>query len=172
MKKYELVNYNEKTRFYQIKALASFSDVNIGDLGGFVKSENNLSHDGHCWIYGAAVVSGDATVTGNAWISGNAKVTGNAIVCGNVEVDGNARISNDARIDGRRKIIMVSGFGSIGRTTTFFLNKDGKVMVNCGCFNGTLDEFEEKVKETYFNNKLGEEYLAISKVVSYHFSSL
>ena len=31
---------------YRIKALRSFSTVTIGDLGGWVETETNLSHDG------------------------------------------------------------------------------------------------------------------------------
>jgi hypothetical protein len=53
MKKYELTNekikYGEKT-LYRIKALRTFGLVNEGDLGGFVKSEDNLSHC-NCWIF-------------------------------------------------------------------------------------------------------------------------
>ena len=61
-KKYELINYNQETNLYRIKALKDFNDVKSGDLGGFVDSENNLSHEGNCWIYDSAVVCDSALV--------------------------------------------------------------------------------------------------------------
>lgn len=47
MKKYKLgkLEYVDKTRWlYRIIALKNFADVKKGDIGGFIKSENNLSH--------------------------------------------------------------------------------------------------------------------------------
>lgn len=58
-KKYELTNkiikHGEKT-LYQIRALKDFEDVNTGDLGGYIESERNLSHEGNCWVYENAKV--------------------------------------------------------------------------------------------------------------------
>ena len=45
-------------------ACKDFSDVKKGNLGGFVNSEENLSHDGNCWVYGNARVYGNAKVHG------------------------------------------------------------------------------------------------------------
>lgn len=42
----ETIKVNGKT-LYRIKALREFSNVKAGDLGGFVESESNLSHDGY-----------------------------------------------------------------------------------------------------------------------------
>ena len=42
MKKYEINSEN------RVVALIDFGDVKTGDVGGFVESENNLSHDGLC----------------------------------------------------------------------------------------------------------------------------
>lgn len=70
MKKYELTNEHIDaygTRLYRIRALIDFGDVKAGDLGGYVESENNLSHDGNAWVYGNAWVSDNARVSGNAW---------------------------------------------------------------------------------------------------------
>ena len=43
----ETINYNLKT-LYRIEALKDFGDVKRGDKGGFIESENNLSHYGNC----------------------------------------------------------------------------------------------------------------------------
>lgn len=49
-KKYELIKTNVEG-LYRIKALIDFGLVKAGDIGGCVKSESNLSHEGDCWIY-------------------------------------------------------------------------------------------------------------------------
>ena len=77
-KKYELTDETVEIRgrkLYRIKAIRSFKWVNSGDLGGFVESEYNLSHDGNCWI-------GD-----NAKVYNNSRVSDNAIVKGNAALD-------------------------------------------------------------------------------------
>lgn len=58
MKKYELltndtINLAGRT-LYRIKALRDFGNVKKGDLGGYVEKEENLSHNGSAWVYGAA----------------------------------------------------------------------------------------------------------------------
>jgi hypothetical protein len=47
--------------------------VKIGELGGWVKSEQNLSHTGNAWVSGDARVFGDS-----ARISGNARIIQNS----------------------------------------------------------------------------------------------
>ena len=118
-KKYELtdetINLNGKI-LYRIKALRDFSDVKKGDLGGFIEKEDNLSHEGDCWIYDDAIVYGnariydDARIYDKAWVHGNAKVyhkakiyndsivSSNARIYGNAIVDGNARVYGDTRV--------------------------------------------------------------------------
>ena len=78
MKKYELteetIKINENQTLYRIKALRDFGDVKAGDLGGFVESEKNLSHEGDCWISNDAKVYDFARISGSARISGTAEV--------------------------------------------------------------------------------------------------
>lgn len=57
------------------------------------------------------------------------------------------------------------GFGSKGRTTYFFYMANGGVCVRCGCFAGTIDEWEDQVKKTHENGVLTESYLLIGKAV-------
>lgn len=86
MKKYELTNdtitANGKT-LHRIKALKTFSNVEEGELGGYVEREDNLGQSGNARVYGDAWVYGDAKVYGDAWVYGNALVCGNARVYGN-----------------------------------------------------------------------------------------
>lgn len=62
MKKYELTDDTITVGgriLHRIKALKSFSDVEEGDLGGYVEKEDNLDHSGEAWVYGNAWVYGE-----------------------------------------------------------------------------------------------------------------
>ena len=172
MKKYEFTGETKTflgRELRRIKALASFSDVAAGEIGGWIENESNLSQTGEAWVYGNALVYGNAQVYGNALVYDNAQVYDNALVCGNAQVYdnarvcGNARVYGDARVCGNARVygdaqvFWVSKIGSRLGTTTFFKSKLG-VEVSCGCFSGTLEQFEAKVNETHGNNKHGEEY--------------
>jgi carbonic anhydrase/acetyltransferase-like protein (isoleucine patch superfamily) len=96
-KKYELIK-SDIPGLYRVKALRNFSDVNKDDIGGYVESEDNLSHDGNCWISEDAQVYGNARVYGNAHVYGNAKVYGDAHVYGNARVRENSLVFRDAQV--------------------------------------------------------------------------
>ena len=101
---------------HRIKAIRNFGYVKAGALGGFIEKEENLSHEGNCWVYNDAKVYGDAEVCGNANVCdnvnvcGNAKVHGNAwvygyaYVCGNAEVYGNTKVCDDAYVCGNANV--------------------------------------------------------------------
>ena len=144
MKKYELtddtITVGGRT-LHRIKALKGFSNVEEGDLGGYVEKEDNLDHSGEAWV------SGNARVYGDAWVSG------------------------DARVSGENDYAAAKGFGREYRTTTFFRLQDGGIGVRCGCFCGTLEEFREKVKETHKESKMGKEYLMLADLMEYKFKN-
>lgn len=112
-KKYELtkesVTFRGRT-LYRIRALRDFGDVKKGDLGGYLEKEENLSHNGTCWVYDDAMiwgnglvsdhaqVSGNALVCGNAWIYASAQVSGHAKVFGNAQIFGGAQVSDYAQV--------------------------------------------------------------------------
>ena len=57
--------------------------------------------------------------------------------------------------------------GSRDSQTTYYWTKEHEQVV-CGCFKGTLSEFEAKVKETHGNNKHGIDYMNwINKIKAY-----
>jgi carbonic anhydrase/acetyltransferase-like protein (isoleucine patch superfamily) len=103
MKKYKL-GQKLHNRLYRIIALRDFGNVKAGELGGWVESEKNLSHDGHAWIYDNAKVYGDAGVSENARVSGDAGVSENARVSGNAKVYGDAGVSENARVSGNAEV--------------------------------------------------------------------
>lgn len=85
---------------YQIKALKSFSDVNEGDLGGYIASEDNLEQDGNAWVYPSGIAMDNASIWGDAKVYGIA--LDNASVSQNAEVYG--AIFGDARAYGKSQV--------------------------------------------------------------------
>ena len=126
-------------------------------------------------VYGDSFVYGDTQVNGGAHVFGDAIVRGDAHVCGDAQVFGYVRIRGDARVYGEARVssdadyICFKGFGSEGRSTTMFRTKNGDVFVCCGCFEGSLKEFAEKVKKTHGSSKYAKEYLACVDVAKIHF---
>ena len=121
-------------------------------------------------IYDNAIVYGDARIYGNAIVHGDAIVYGDARIYGNARIYADARVCDNARIYDTKDYCIITGFGSRLSATTFFRCKDDEIRVNCGCFNGTLDEFRDKVKETHKDNKYAKEYLLAIDMVKVHFS--
>jgi uncharacterized protein YjbI with pentapeptide repeats len=73
---------------------------------------------------------------------------------------GGADLGEWGKLQSSSDILVVGSIGSRnGYTTTFHTDKG--VFVMCGCFKGTLDEFETKVKETHHGNKHERDYLAL-----------
>lgn len=99
-KKYELTDdvralYTGET-VHRIRALRDFGNVKKGELGGYVESEFNLSHEGNAWVYGTAKVFNRARVIENGKVLQNAIVYGQATVSKNAVVDNNAQVSDRA----------------------------------------------------------------------------
>ena len=107
MKKYELTDDSITfmgRKLFRIRAIRSFNDVAVGDLGGFVEKEKNLSHDNDAWIYGDACIFGDARISDNACIFGDARISDNACIYGNACICDNAHIYDKAHISGNARI--------------------------------------------------------------------
>ena len=101
-KKFELllnskIEYKGKT-LYRIKALRDFGYVFEGEVGGYVQSEDNLSHNGDCWVFDNAKVFNSARIHDDARIFENAKVYDEAEVFGSAKIYGNAKIYDEAGI--------------------------------------------------------------------------
>ena len=174
-RKYELTD--EKitvggTTLYRIRALRDIGDcVKAGDLGGFIKSENNLSHSGSSWVfgdahvYGIAHVCGDAHVRDNAHVCGYAHVCDNALVCGYAQVCGDAHVygyawvCDNAVIRNTRDYIVFKNWWSSGRFFTWTRSNDKWTV---GCFHGTGQEL---IAKAYKDSELsGREY---ERIVNY-----
>lgn len=94
---------------------------------------------------------------GNAWVSDNAQVYGDARVYGN------------ARIDCIKAHCGFDVFGSYGRHTHAYITAENKIEITCGCFRGSIEEFEAKVRKTHGDNQYANEYLAIIYLIKIKF---
>ena len=92
-------------------------------------------------------VEKEKNIQGNsAWVSGSAVVRDSADYCS------------------------FQSFGSRRGTTTAFREKYGGVRVRCGCFSGSVAEFENAVQETHGDNQHGKVYRAIIDVIKAKFN--
>ena len=159
MKKYEFTGETKEIRLlfrtatlHRIRATVAFGIVEVGDLGGWIEKEENLSHEGKAWV------CGDAEVWGNAKVCGDAKVWGNAKVCGDAKVWGNAEVFSASHV------LVIGAIGSRNDFTTFYRDKDNEITVKCGCFLGKIDRFLEKVTQTHGDSKYALVYRAAVEV--------
>ena len=183
MKKYEFTGETKEIRLlfrtatlHRIRATVAFGIVEVGDLGGWIEKEENLSHEGKAWVCGDAKVWGNAEVWGNAKVWGNAEVCGdaevwgNAEVCGDAKVWGNAEVCGDAEVWGNAEVfsashvLVIGAIGSRNDFTTFYRDKDNEITVKCGCFLGKIDRFLEKVTQTHGDSKYALVYRAAVEV--------
>ena len=161
-------------KVFRIRCTKKIREIEIGTLGGFVETTENLS--GNAWVYGDAQVYGNAWVYGNAQVSDNAQVYGNAWVYGDAQVYGNAWVYGNAQVYGDARVscncdyCCFQSFGSSGRTTTVFREGNDKIKVSCGCFSGTIDEFEQQVKKTHGDNQYACQYNAIINLIKIKFN--
>ena len=132
-------------KLFQIKCTKAFKNANEGDLGGYVEKEEILSQSGDAWVYGNAQVYGDARVSGDAWVSGDARVENDHMHCG------------------------LDCFGSCNRHTHAYMTNENKVEIRCGCFRGSIEEFERKVKETHAGTIYEKQYKAIINLIKIKF---
>ena len=183
-KKYELTDETKiinGKKLYRIMALKDFDTVRKGDLGGFVQNEDNLSHEGNCWVYDDACVFDRATVDDNAKIFGNARIYHKACVFGNAEILGNVVINEYAHISSNAFIkCKMDCFFSLDLEKdyiSFFKVKDGSIEANLfvedddGDFENvtfTIKKFREYI-ETLESPKKAKFYDLILQLASCYF---
>ena len=146
--KYELTSETMTTddgvTLHRIRARKAFGDVKPGDLGGWIETEDNLSHEGDAWVYG------------NAQVSGNAQVYGNAKVYGNAQVSGNARVFGDVCL---ARLICVNR--SDGYTFSLLPMSDGSMRISAGCRFFSFEEARDHWTRTRGGTSLGDETMLI-----------
>ncbi len=131
---------------HRIRSLRAFSDINIGDIGGWIEKEENLSHNNNAQVFD------DAQVFGKAQVFDDAQVGGDALVGGEAQVGGEARIFSNHHYWTSPRI------GSRNDITTFYRSKDRRIMVVCGCCHTDIEDFARRVKETHGDNQHARDY--------------
>ena len=71
-----------------------------------------------------------------------------------------ANLGESSKLQNTSDVLIVGLIGSRRDYTTIF-HADKGVFVRCGCFKGTLDEFEAKVKKNHNGSKHEKDYLAL-----------
>lgn len=100
----DLVKTFRKRTLYRIEALRDFGGVKKGDLGGWIQSEDNLSHEGTCWIYNNAKafdlssVTNDAMLLDNSMAYGKSRIYGNALLEDHATASGRSSIGDHATL--------------------------------------------------------------------------
>lgn len=178
MKKYKITDdyiIHKGYKLFRIEALKNFNDVKIGDIGGYIASEENLEQHGKGWVYDEAKVYENAVVLDNAVVRGNAEVYGNATILdashilGNSKIYGHAKIYPGVWINGEAEIlgnVKVATGADINRNAyiskqehvyvckgkygelTFFRTKDKRVGLNVDLFSysGYVEDFYKYLK--------------------------
>lgn len=140
-KKYELTNETiivDNITLYRIKAVKDFDDVKAGDLGGYIEKEDNLSHEGNCWVYNNAKVYDKACVFENAKIYDNAKVFNITWIFGDAKVYDNAKIYGDTKVCDNAKIYdNTEIFGNAEVYDNAWIIDDVKIFGNAKVFGNT-----------------------------------
>ena len=171
-RKYELTYDSFNRGLYEIRALRDFSDVKAGDLGGYIESEYNLSHQGDCWIYDEARVFGNARIYGDAHLHGDvmvfedSKVYGNAAIFNDVRIYGNAQVFGNAHVSGDARIFIYGKTQICGDTWIYLdkwirLSKDIKLdhgiwtqRIELDCKHYLISSTLERIFTGYYEEKM------------------
>ena len=69
---------------------------------------------------------------------------------------------NDKKLWGLRPVLQLGCCGSVGRSTLVMFYADkSEPMIHCGCFSGTIEEFEAKIHERHGGTFHEYEYMAM-----------
>lgn len=115
-KKYELLASHAMaggSDLFQIRALRDFGDVKKGDLGGYVECEDNLSHEGDCWVGLRSMVYKGGRVVENAYICDGATVSDSSVVFGDFFAQGKIEISGGLRFGGDMSMVLEVGIDEV-----------------------------------------------------------
>ena len=132
---------------FQIRALCDFTTVygdkiKKGDLGGFLSEDTKADQD-------------EKT---RWWAFEGGTIWGGTIEGGTIR--------------GGADIFVAMSVGSSHGVLTVTRQEDGSLLVNRGCFTGSLDQFKNKVKATHKRSKQAKAYKILISYIEYHFYEL
>lgn len=180
-------------KVYRIKALKDFGTVKKGDLGGFVESENNLSHDGLCWLFDEAIAADNSRVVDDAVLYNNVIACDNCFICGKVLVYDDSMIKENAILDGEgaifdnslisgntrleytynlknanivnnNQILSIYNIGKYKKVLTFYRDIDEDIRVDYEYTNVPINIFVEDIQNQYKGTYYELQYMAAVKL--------
>ena len=159
---------------HRIRAVRDIPEQNVkaGDLGGWLETEENLSHDSAAWVTGeawvmgrayvtdstlvagTALVMGAALVNGAAFVTDSAHVMGAALVTDSARVMGEARVSGKARVTGKAWVM-----GTACVTGKACVSGNARVMKSSDCITiGTIGSRDDTT--TFYRGADGKIYVS------------
>lgn len=126
-----------------------------GRWGGWIESEENLSHFGECFVGYEGIVSGKSRVVGDAFVA-YGKVSGDSLISGSSKIYGNVISKNIGSVSKRRYDVNYSGKDDLGNH-----------LVRVGCQCHTIKQWRNEefrqiiIKEWEFPSELVPDFLKI-----------
>lgn len=113
---------------------------------------------GNATIRGFSAVNGSAQISGATVIQDRARVTGTSVINASVIIDGEFRVESNAEILQASHILKKGPALSSERMTLAYRLATGGIRINCGCFNGTYQEYADAIETTHRLNWKHPEY--------------
>ena len=129
--------------------------IGIGWVGENAQIGESAQIGKTVWIGENATICNGVEIGKTVWIGKDVLIEDDATICkGTVISDGavigqGVWIGDGAVIKYPYDYLTINAIGSRQDVTTFYRHQDGMIHVWCGCFNGTLDDFEEAVHKTH-----------------------
>ena len=177
MKKYE---FTGEVKVYEGRVLHRIKRIKDGLIGGWIESEENLSHKDSCFVYDEGMVYDDAKIFDDAVVFGNARVTNNARVYGNAMIYSNAEVCGNVRVCKGRIIGQIYQpyrdifqYQCENRVLTAILTENGEILYTIGCQkNITKEVFLDRIYNKdggLENNPHRKEYLKLIPSIEKYF---
>lgn len=153
--------------FIRKNAIISDNATITGDnveISDYVMIRDNVKIEGNINIRHNAILSNHAEISGHVYICDDARIFHNAKIYGKTKISNNMQIGAEADICCTDQILFVGPIGSRNDYTTFYRGTNNNIIVICGCFEGTLSDFLQKVRHTHKRNKYAKVYRIAAKM--------
>jgi len=81
-------------------------EIKVGDKGGWIEKEENLSQEGNCWVYNDAIVCQNAKVCDDAIVRDYAMIYDNAIISEKASIGNFAHVFENAKVYGKAMVFI------------------------------------------------------------------
>lgn len=130
--------------------------VQKGSLGGWIESEENLSHEGHCYVINEAKVFGHARIVDNAVVTGASIVKDNVLLLNETQVRSRSVLGGDTIVSGQTYIFGHSKIAFYSHVADEYY---GGVLVRPNISNSTIEKCTIQATGEIINSDLRNEEL-------------